>query len=117
MNTETRKIKLTLACAAHLGNLCGEEESICLVVQVRGGGCSGLQYAFGSKPKVEPSDVVLYDMDFVKVVTDPKSAPYLEGSTIDYHNDGLSGSGIKITNPNAERVCGCQHSFTPKKST
>lgn len=108
------KVKLTLAAASHLGDLCGDSGSICLVVQVRGGGCSGMQYAFGAKPAPEAGDVVLYDMDSFKVLTDPKSEPFLVGSTIDFLDDGFS-SGIVVRNPNVERSCGCGVSFAPKK--
>jgi iron-sulfur cluster assembly accessory protein len=109
------KVKLTLRAATYLADLCsGDQDTFCLVIQVRGGGCSGLTYAFGSKNKPDPNDVVLYDMDFVKVLSDKISAVYLDGSTIDYENLGLNGSGIKITNPNADHYCGCGISFSPK---
>jgi iron-sulfur cluster assembly accessory protein len=46
----------------------------------------------------------------VTVVVDPFSAPYLQGSTIDFL-EGLQESGFKIDNPNVSAACGCGHSF------
>ena len=46
----------------------------------------------------------------VRVRIDPKSAPYLAGTTVDYV-DELSGSGFKIQTPNATSTCGCGESF------
>ena len=47
----------------------------------------------------------------VKVVVDPSSAQLLTGATLDY-KDGLEQSGFAITNPNAQRTCGCGQSFS-----
>jgi iron-sulfur cluster assembly accessory protein len=48
------------------------------------------------------------------VAVDPKSLPYLEGCTVDYE-DGLTGAGFRIINPQAERSCGCGTSFEPPR--
>ena len=42
----------------------------------------------------------------VKVVVDSSSAALLEGAVLDY-KDGLTDAGFSITNPNAQRTCGC----------
>jgi iron-sulfur cluster assembly protein/iron-sulfur cluster insertion protein len=46
----------------------------------------------------------------VKVVVDAVSAPMLLGASLDY-KDGLTQAGFAITNPNAQRSCGCGKSF------
>jgi iron-sulfur cluster assembly accessory protein len=46
-------------------------------------------------------------------VIDPISLPYLQGSTIDYH-DGLMGAGFSFENPNVASTCGCNSSFQAK---
>ena len=43
------------------------------------------------------------------MVVDPFSAPYLQGTEIDFV-EGLQG-GFAINNPNATAACGCGHSF------
>ena len=75
-----------------------------LRVRVVGGGCSGFQYqlAFDS-PQAEDQ---VFETDGVKVVVDPKSFLYLNGTEIDYV-DGLTGAGFTMKNPNAKGGCNC----------
>jgi iron-sulfur cluster assembly protein len=46
----------------------------------------------------------------VKVVVDPKSLPFLEGTQLDYTREGLN-EGFKFSNPNIKDECGCGESF------
>lgn len=90
-----------------------EEEGLAnhgLRVAVRGGGCSGLEYALDFAETARPGDTVL-ELDGLKVYIDMASAEYLKGTEIDYVS-GLQGSGFKFKNPNAKRSCGCGHSFS-----
>ena len=50
-------------------------------------------------------------MSDVTIVIDPASQPLLKGATLDF-NDGLQGAGFHISNPNAQRSCGCGQSFS-----
>ena len=79
-----------------------------LRVRVVGGGCSGFQYQLVfDAPKAGDQ---VYEQDGVKVVVDPKSFLYLNGTEIDYV-DGLMGAGFALKNPNARGTCGCGSSF------
>jgi iron-sulfur cluster assembly protein len=80
-----------------------------LRVAVQGGGCSGFEYALGFDRGAEPGDLEL-EQHGVKIVVDPFSAPYLQGSSIDFL-ETLAESGFKIENPNVSSACGCGHSF------
>jgi iron-sulfur cluster assembly protein len=84
-------------------------EAEVLRVAVQGGGCSGFEYALGFDRGAEPGDLEL-EHHGVKVVVDPFSAPYLQGSSIDFL-ETLAESGFKIENPNVASACGCGHSF------
>jgi iron-sulfur cluster assembly accessory protein len=76
---------------------------------VVGGGCSGFSYTMGfDEPK---SDDAVFTFDDVKVVIDPASREYLDGTIIDYVT-GLHGAGFKFENPKATRTCGCGSSFS-----
>jgi iron-sulfur cluster assembly protein/iron-sulfur cluster insertion protein len=86
------------------------DEQLALRVAVRPGGCSGFSYEMFFDSDVAPDDV-LDTYGEVKVVVDPSSAQLLSGATLDY-KDGLEQSGFAITNPNAERTCGCGQSFS-----
>ena len=79
-----------------------------LRVGVESGGCSGLSYVFKlDAPK--PADLV-FVRDAARVVCDPKSILYLNGSELDYL-DSLTGAGFVWKNPNVKGSCGCGTSF------
>lgn len=86
------------------------EEGLALRVAVRPGGCSGFAYEMFFDTDVANDDITTSYGD-VSVVVDPSSAQLLQGATLDY-KDGLEQSGFAITNPNAERTCGCGQSFS-----
>lgn len=85
-------------------------ENAFLRVGVKGGGCSGLSYSLEFDTEVGPHDKTL-DIDGVKVVCDAKSYLYLNGTTLDYVTQGLTG-GFTFVNPNAKSTCGCGTSFS-----
>ncbi len=80
-----------------------------LRVFVSGGGCSGMQYGMAFEETPRDFDKVVA-VDGVRLIVDPTSLMYLQGSTIDYV-DSLMGGGFRIDNPNAVSTCGCGHSF------
>jgi iron-sulfur cluster assembly protein len=109
---ETTLVTLTEGAAAKIGKLMAEEpagEAEVLRVAIQGGGCSGFEYALGFDRGAQAGD---HELEFhgVRVVVDPFSAPYLQGSTIDFL-EGLQESGFKIDNPNVVSACGCGSSF------
>lgn len=86
------------------------EDGLALRVAVRPGGCSGFAYEMFFDTDVTSEDLTS-DFGGVKVVVDPSSAQLLDGAELDY-KDGLEQSGFSITNPNAQRTCGCGQSFS-----
>lgn len=80
-----------------------------LRLYVEQGGCSGMQYSM-TFDEQRPDDLTT-QMHGVAVLTDPFSAQYMRGATVDF-SDALNGGGFKITNPNARQTCGCGKSFT-----
>jgi iron-sulfur cluster assembly protein len=109
---ETTVVTLTEGAASKISVLMAQEpagEAEVLRIAIQGGGCSGFEYALGFDRGAQAGD---HELDFhgVKVVVDPFSAPYLQGSTIDFL-EGLQESGFKIDNPNVASACGCGHSF------
>lgn len=77
---------------------------------VTSGGCSGLSYQAAIDDILAPNDETLYEDDSLKVVSDPKSAQYMQGMHIDYSDD-LVKAGFRFHNPNAVSTCGCGGSF------
>ncbi len=86
------------------------EDGLALRVAVRPGGCSGFAYEMFFDTDVASDDLTT-EYGGVRVIVDPSSAVLLEGAELDY-KDGLDQSGFAITNPNAQRTCGCGQSFS-----
>ena len=79
-----------------------------LRVGVRGGGCSGFQYALAFDTKREGDEV--FEDHGLKILVDGPSLPYVRGAIVDYV-EGLQGAGFKVENPNVIAACGCGSSF------
>lgn len=109
---EVTMITLTPAAATKVKQLLETENAtdLALRVAVRPGGCSGYSYEMYFDGDFTSEDKV-HTFGDVKVVVDPASAQLLAGASLDYA-DGLNESGFKITNPNANRTCGCGQSFS-----
>lgn len=80
-----------------------------LRLAVKTTGCSGMAYVMEFADQVEDDDVVFEDQG-VKVLINPKSLVYLDGTELDYAKEGLN-EGFKFNNPNVKDMCGCGESF------
>ena len=76
---------------------------------VKNSGCSGLAYRIEYADETAAEDVV-FETAGVKVLVDPKSLPYLNGTELDFVREGLQ-EGFKFRNPNEKSRCGCGESF------
>jgi iron-sulfur cluster assembly protein len=105
-------ITLTNRAASEIKRIVAEQklpDAVALRVGVKGGGCSGFSYTLGFDDRIAETDQV-FEVDDVRVVCDPKSFLYLNGTQIDFE-DNLMGRGFKFGNPNAAKTCGCGESF------
>jgi iron-sulfur cluster assembly protein len=103
-------ITLTEKAANHVsGYLARRGKGVGLRLGVRTTGCSGMAYKLEFADAVNPDDV-LFDSHGVKVLVDPKSLPYIDGTELDYTREGLN-EGFKFRNPNVKDECGCGESF------
>ena len=107
-----------------------DADKIRLRVGVKGGGCSGFSYLLDLTEKQRDTDEMWeYSYDAgtngetetavavddskltVRVICDPKSYLYLNGTEIDF-KDEIMGRGFVFNNPNATSTCGCGSSFS-----
>ena len=86
------------------------EDSMVLRIGVAGGGCSGFNYTLNFDDSFDVKADSKYDCHGVAVVVDKKSALYLDGTTVDWH-ESLEKQGFTFENPNAVKSCGCGSSF------
>jgi iron-sulfur cluster assembly protein len=77
---------------------------------VRTSGCSGMAYVLEFADEIEEDDQV-FESHGVKVIVNPKSMVYLDGTELDFAREGLN-EGFKFNNPNAKDECGCGESFS-----
>lgn len=108
-------ITLSAKAVEKIGELLGtqaESGDQALRVAVRGGGCSGFQYALAFD-KAKDDDHV-FEVDGVAVVVDKVSMQFVFGSQVDYV-EGLQGAGFQVNNPNVVAACGCGSSFQVKE--
>lgn len=84
---------------------------VALRIGVTGGGCSGFEYKLDFDENVNEETDMLTEVDGIRVAVDKKSALYLDGTELDYH-ESLEKRGFIFNNPNATKSCGCGSSFS-----
>jgi iron-sulfur cluster assembly accessory protein len=112
METPKAAVTLTEVAADKIRDLSAGADEKALRVAVRGGGCSGFQYALALDAPKEDDHV--FEHKGVAVVVDKVSMQFVFGSEVDYV-DGLQGAGFTVNNPNVVAACGCGSSFQVKE--
>jgi iron-sulfur cluster insertion protein len=112
METTDAVITVTDAAARKAAALAAREGRTDAVLRIRvvAGGCSGFTYELRFEDAPAPDDHVIA-ADGIRVVIDPRSAPIVEGSTLEF-NDSLLGGGLRMLNPRATHECACGDSFS-----
>lgn len=81
-----------------------------LRIRVLAGGCSGFSYKLTFEDAAVADDNVI-EAHGLKVLIDPRSAPILAGSVLEF-SDAMLGGGFKVNNPQAVHECACGESFS-----
>ena len=103
-------ITLTESAAARVHNfLANRGKGAGLRLGVKTTGCSGMAYVLEFADNIDTDDNVFEDRG-VKIIVDPKSLVYLDGTELDFSKEGLN-EGFKFNNPNVKDSCGCGESF------
>src|ERR671928_98466 len=97
---------LTSAAVAKVRELAASEPGeVALRLEVQPGGCAGFRYGLFFDDEIAPGDIV-DEIEGVRVVCDPMSAPHIKGVVIDWA-ETLQRSGFVIENPNQRSSCAC----------
>ncbi len=104
-------IKLTDSAAERISSLQSklDDNTKILRIFVEPGGCSGFEY--GMSFDAEKEGDTKMESNGVNFLVDAASLQYLDGCVINF-DDGLTGKGFDIHNPNATSTCGCGKSFS-----
>ena len=103
-------VTLTTAAADRVKSFLEQRgKGVGLRLGVKTTGCSGMAYVLEFADAVEADDRV-FEEQGVKVIVDPKSLVYLDGTELDYAREGLN-EGFQFNNPNVKDLCGCGESF------
>jgi len=73
---------------------------------IRGSGCSGFSYVIEFHDGSPHQRDNVFEFDGIRVLVDPKSLVYLNGSTLDWEQS-LMKQGFKFVNPKEKSSCGC----------
>ena len=103
-------VTLSESAARHVSNFIAKRgKGFGIRLGVKTSGCSGMAYKLEFVDNTESEDLV-FESHGVKVVIDPKSLAYLDGTELDFVKEGLN-EGFKFNNPNVKDQCGCGESF------
>lgn len=103
-------LTLTEKAAKHVQkSMTNRGKGVGLRLAVKTSGCSGMAYVMEFADQIEEQDQV-FDSQGIKLLVDPKSLVYLDGTELDYVREGLN-EGFQFNNPNIKDQCGCGESF------
>ena len=103
-------VTLSENAAQHVANFIAKRgKGVGIRLGVKTSGCSGMAYKLEFADESQDDDLV-FESHGVKVLIDPKSLPYLEGTELDFVREGLN-EGFRFNNPNVKDECGCGESF------
>ena len=81
---------------AQISRLCIENDCYAISLNLKGGGCAGFEYDWGTMQSDESGNFVI----------STASVMFLIGTEVDYVQS-LTGSNFEVNNPNAKSSCGC----------
>ena len=95
-------VTISASAARRLNAILKGEQGAALRISVKGGGCSGFQYAFDVE-RTRAEDDVAVTRDGATVLVDPVSLEMLKGAELDFVDD-LMGRSFRVKNPNDSQL-------------
>jgi iron-sulfur cluster assembly protein len=103
-------VTMTERAAQHVADFLQKRgKGVGLRLGVRTTGCSGMAYKLEYADAEQPEDQS-FECHGVKILIDPKSLTYIDGTELDFVREGLN-EGFRFNNPNEKNRCGCGESF------
>ena len=103
-------VTLTEAAARHVSRYLGRRgKGVGVRLGVKTTGCSGMAYKLEFVDQAQDEDLA-FESHGVKILVDPKSLAYVDGTELDFVRQGLN-EGFQFNNPNEKDRCGCGESF------
>lgn len=103
-------VTMTERAARHVAEFISKRgRGIGLRLGVRTTGCSGMAYKLEYADAVNPDDQQ-FESHGVRILVDPKSLAYIDGTELDFVREGLN-EGFRFNNPKEKNRCGCGESF------
>lgn len=103
-------VTVTEAAARHITKYLEKRgKGVGVRLGVKTSGCSGMAYKLEYADALDAEDII-FESQGVKILIDPKSLAYLDGTELDFAREGLK-EGFKFNNPNVKNECGCGESF------
>ena len=97
----------------HLSDIIKEQNAKGVMLGVKGGGCAGFTYEWTVLQKEIPDKFNTEDkfkLNTGYLCVQPEAMMFILNTIIDFTSN-ISGSYLKIVNPNATSQCGCGESF------
>ena len=100
---------LTDIAKTQIDTICKENESYAVTLNLKGGGCAGFEYDWGTYATADElldDDTIIYGTESSTFIVGGSSIMFLFGTEVDYVKS-IVGSNFEIRNPNAMSACGC----------
>lgn len=100
---------LTQSAKTQIDTLCRENGCYAISLNLKGGGCAGFEYDWGTiahPSELDPGDEIIHTDNAGRLVIGAHSTMFLIGTELDYVKT-LVGASFEIRNPNAKSSCGC----------
>ncbi|KRY84114.1 Iron-sulfur cluster assembly 2 -like protein, mitochondrial [Trichinella pseudospiralis] len=108
-----RSVIISDRCVERLKKIASPNEYLRVIVD--SGGCAGYEYKFNLVDTVNSEEDHLFEKDGAKVIVDDLSLSFMDGATIDYHEEMIRSTFRVVKNPNADTGCSCGASFSVKE--